>query len=297
MEKLFLISFSLISTICYGQSKAVVIDQNTKEPISYVNIWIEDKSIGTSSKLKGEFELSIDSSEIIVFSAIGYKTKRVQSDSIKEIIELESSITKLKEVVVNPKQNNLELIIGSVKKSKIDASFGVETEPWIIARYFPYQEIYKQTPYLNRVKLISRSIIKEAKFNLRFYSVNENGEPGNYLCHENIIGVAKKGKRVTEIDLSDLNIGFPEEGFFIAVEWLIIDENRHEFEYTMEGSNKKYQGVSYEPVIGAVATETDQNSWVYRRGKWDKGWKNEGSIPARYNIKYLLMAIELRLTN
>ena len=139
--------------------------------------------------------------------------------------------------------------------------------------------------------------MKNSKFNVRLYGVNKNGEPENYIYNQNIIGIAKKGKNTTEIDLSKLNIEFPKNGFFIAIEWLIIKENKYEYKYTMDGSRKKLNGTSYEPSIGTVPAETDENSWIFNQGKWRKVFRNNSVGLKRYKDKYGLLAIELTLTN
>ena len=64
----------------------------------------------------------------------------------------------------------------------------------------------------------------------------------------------------------------------------------------MEGSKKKLKGISYEPSIGTLPTETDENTWIFNKGKWQKIWKNKGSLK-RYKGKYNLIAVELTLTN
>jgi hypothetical protein len=60
MRKLLLITFALISNYSFSQLRSVVIDKETKEAIPYVNIWIEDENIGTTSNQQGEFEINID---------------------------------------------------------------------------------------------------------------------------------------------------------------------------------------------------------------------------------------------
>jgi len=274
----------------------VIIDSETKEKIPFVNIWVENENIGTTSNEKGEFELEISSTKIILFSAIGFETKKISSDSIKNILELKPMTTELDEVIINSKKLTQELIVGKFKKSKINYYFGCGIKPWITARFFKYKEKYDKTPFLKKIRLLTRSDVKNSKFNIRLYSVNENGEPDNYIYDQNIIGIAKKGKKTTEIDVSKLNIKFPENGFFIAIEWLIIEENKYEYKYTMEGSRKKLEGISYEPAIGTVPAETAENSWIFNQGKWKKVWKNVGTIK-KYKEKYSLMAIELTLTN
>ncbi|SFW61241.1 carboxypeptidase-like regulatory domain-containing protein [Cellulophaga fucicola] len=297
MKKLPAIIVLLISNFCFSQLKSVIIDSETKEKIPYVNIWVENENIGTTSNENGEFELEIDDTKIILFSAIGFETKKISSDSIKNILELKPLITELDEIIINSKKSSQELTIGEFKKSKINTYFACGKQPWISAKFFAYNEKYERTPYLKKLRILTNSDVKNSKFNIRLYGVNVNGEPENYIYNENIIGIAKKGKKTTEIDLSELNIEFPNKGFFVAIEWLIIEENKHEYNYTMEGSRKKLIGTSYEPAIGTVPTETNENSWRLNQGKWRKAWKNNNKAMRKYRNKYNQLAIELTLTN
>jgi hypothetical protein len=297
MKKLLALTLLLISNFGYSQIKSIVVDSETKEKLPFVNIWIQNENNGTTSNQNGEFELEIDSQKLILFSAIGYETREIKSDSIKTFVELKPTVTELDEVVLKTKKQSEKQVIGKFKKSKINHYFGTGTKPWITARYFDFNKDYTKTPFLNKIRVLTNSDIKDSKFIVRLYSVGKDGQPENYIYDENIFGIAKKGKKITEIDIADLNIEFPENGFFIAIEWLIIDENKHEYSFTMTESNKKLTGISYEPAFGTVPAETDKNSWIFQKGKWWKMFKNNNGTIKRYKDKYSLLAIELTLTN
>lgn len=297
MKKTLTITILLISNFCFSQLKAVIFNSETKEKVQYVNIWVENENIGTTSNENGEFELKFDGNKTIVFSAIGFETKKIISDSIKNTLDLKPLITQLDEVVINSKKSTEEIIIGKFKKSKINFYFGSGTNPWITARFFEYEESYNKTSFLKKIRVLTNSDVADSKFNIRFYDINENGEPDGYIYDENVIGVAKKGKKVTEIDISDLDIKFPKKGFFIAIEWLIIESNKYEYSYTMKDSKKKIEGISYEPMFGTVPVESDKNSWIFNQGKWKKVMKNKTDALKDYTDKYNLLAIELTLMN
>ena len=297
MEKRIFIIIILIYSFGFSQLKSVVIDSITKEKIPYVNIWVENEDIGATSDEEGKFELKVYTPKNIVFSAIGFKTRIIKSDQIKDLVQLYPQLTDLKEVVIKVRKLTREFTIGKFKKSKINSYFGCGTKPWMTARFFNYKKDYKNTPFINNITLLTNSDVKNSKFNIRLYDVNDRDEPEGYIYDGNIIGVARKGKRTTEIDISKLNIKFPKKGFFVSVEWLIIEANRHESTYTTEGSKKKHIRVSYEPAIGLVPADTSENSWRYSQGKWKKTHKNNESALRRYRNKYNLLAIELNLTN
>ena len=304
-NRLLIVLALLLSTnLAFGQISGVVVNSETKEPIPYVNIWVEDANIGATSNLSGEFSLpKIAIDQILIFSSIGFETKRLELDSktIQKQVELDPKITELEEVVVLPNQGVLQQVIGSFKKSTIYQSFGCSEKPWIVARFFPYSEHYHQTNFLKSIKFLTKSDVQDAKFNVRLYTVNEQGEPGNYLFDKNIFGIAKKGSKITIVNLSTMQIEFPKSGFFIAIEWLIIEPNKYEFKYTMEGSKRKYDGISFEPSFGTIPSKTAENSWIYSKGKWRKVWKNENQLnhtfSSNYDGKYDLIAIELTLSN
>jgi len=297
MKKLVIITVFLISNFSFSQLKAVVIDKGTKEGIPFVNIWVAGENSGTTSNEKGEFNLHVNHSKIIIFSAIGFETRRIAFELVKERVELKPMITELDEVVITSKKQLKSAVIGKFKKSRINHYFACGTTPWISARHYEYKEGYKETPFLEKIKIVTKSKIRDAKFNIRLYRVNENGAPGNYLYGKNIIGIAKKGKKRTEIDVSELNIEFPKTGFFIAFEWLIIEDNKYEFNYTINGAKKKHKGIRYAPRIGLVPVEADTNSWIFIQGNWRKAWKNNNDNSKRYKGKYNLLAIELTLIN
>ncbi|MCB0577089.1 MAG: carboxypeptidase-like regulatory domain-containing protein [Saprospiraceae bacterium] len=291
------LTFLLSGSCAFAQKKATIINHETREYVSYVNIWVENENTGTTSNESGEFELNIDGPKNLLFSAIGYESAKINADSINEFVELKPLPIELSEVVVEAKRKTQALIIGKFKKSIINEYFGCDATPWIVARYFEYKEAYSKTPFLSHIKVLTDSDVKDAKFNVRLYGMNEKGEPEGYIYVENIIGVAKKGNRITEIDISDLGIKFPENGFFIAFEWLIIESNKYEFESTMPGSKKKHNLITYEPSFGSVPSDAEANSWIFTHGKWTRTSKNNKAANNRYRNKYNLIAIELTLTN
>ncbi len=291
---LFLVVFFVAQTV-FCQVKSVLTDNKTNEKISYVNIWVENENIGTTSNESGEFELNVlDTNKIIVFSAIGYTTRKMKAGDIKSVVELVPYATVLQEVFIHPRKGTKEFVIERFKKSETNHSFVGGLTPWMVAKYFAYEDDYKATPYLKRIKILTNSRINNATFNIRLYSVDAHGDPEEYLYDKNIIGTAKKGKTITEIDLSPFNIQFPENGFFIAFEWLIIESNRHEVTLTKPGSKEKFKGLRYEPGISTFKGNEEKNSWTYTKGKWNK-W----DIPSlkENEYKYRFLAIELTLTN
>jgi len=148
MKNILLITLILFSKIAFTQISGVIINANTKEKIPFVNIWVENEMTGTTSNEKGYFILDVDRTKTIIFSAIGFEKLAIKGNNIKNIVFLKPKIIELPEIIIEPTNQNKELVIGEFKKSKIRDYFGGGTKPWIIARYFPYNSNYSKTKFL-----------------------------------------------------------------------------------------------------------------------------------------------------
>lgn len=187
--------------------------------------------------------------------------------------------------------NELSLINKSI------SSFGCGKIPWIVSKYFLFDSSIKSTPYLSRIRLRTRSNVKNARFNIHVQEADSMGKPGKYLLSENIFGYAKKGTHKTSVDLSPYEVVFPKNGLFIGFEFLVLEENKYEFEYTMLDSNKTFQGVSFEPSILTETSSSRQNCWKYVKGKWEHIWENYDISTQKKNDTYSIPIIELTLNN
>ena len=98
-----------INNYCFSQTqiRGKVIDSRNQEPLTYVNIGIKEKNIGTVSKEDGSFTINIPSElqhDSLTFSIVGYHefVLRIHGlDSDEDvIIQLKEKTTQLKEVVI-----------------------------------------------------------------------------------------------------------------------------------------------------------------------------------------------------
>jgi len=292
MKKILLIIILLTFTqIVSSQTKSIVIHQETKEIIPYVNIWVENKNIGTSSDSNGKFELdNMSPDDFIIFSAIGFQKRKIKSDSIVEKIELKPTINSLPEVHIANLEVERKIEFGEFKKSRINSYFACSTFPWIVAKKIDFKNEFEKTPFLKEITLLTNSDIKDSKFKINVYSKSQDGSPGMPLLNKNIIVEADKGKELTKIDLSDYHLLFPKDGLFIAIEWLIVPENKFEYSFKIQDSKRKQTGISYEPAIGSIKNKVN-DTWIYTKGKW-----REMQGPPNKN-EFQSLAIKVELTN
>lgn len=119
MRLLFALVFICLSTWSWAQQNdneqlvqfsGLVLDGSDEQlyPVPYTNILVKDKNRGTYSDLKGFFSIVVEKGDIIIFSAIGYKTieYKIPSDLKEErysIVQLMTQdVINLPETVIFP---------------------------------------------------------------------------------------------------------------------------------------------------------------------------------------------------
>ncbi len=118
MRSLFFLTLLLLSAQVLSQKptqtiRGVIIDESSNRPLQYVEVGLENTSIGTTSDSLGNFtimEVAIGRYNIIA-SVLGYESvilKEIQVTSAKEVvlnISMKESVSTLDEVVIKPKVN------------------------------------------------------------------------------------------------------------------------------------------------------------------------------------------------
>ena len=282
----FFITFSLSAQI-----KGVVKDSISGQPIPYVNIWVENESVGTTSETDGSFSLDIKEEKVLVFSALGFEIKRASSKN--EIIFLIPKVFELNEVVIERPKFQKEIEIGEkLQKKAIRISDKVGN---LKARYFPFNESFSETRLIKKVKIVTQSQIPNAKFKIRVLSVNSKGFPDADLIEEEIIVTVKKGRNENIINFEKYNLVFPDNGVFIVFETLFLDTNKS---YT-RFANQKSKAITYEPGLSYNLVE-EENSFVFTSKGWYKFPRQPRSQKGDFKIydnKVFEPAINLTLTN
>ena len=286
----FFITFSLSAQI-----RGVVKDSISGEPIPYVNIWVENETIGTTSETDGSFSLDIKEEKILVFSALGYETKRITSKV--QTVVLKPKVMELKEVIVEQPKFKKEIEIGTKpQKNSIRISDQVGN---LKGRYFAFKEEYRQTKFIRNIKIFTNSKITNSKFKLRIFRVGINGLPDSDMLDEDIVITVKKGKSENIINMEAHNFVFPENGIFIVFETLFLNENKEFYKSYNQFTKQNQQSTLYEP--GLVCNLVDEeNTYIFSSKGWYKFPKqtnnNQGTL-TKFNNKVFEPAIVLTLTN
>lgn len=296
---LCLISFSLSAQI-----KGTVVDEAGK-PIPYVNIWVENGTMGTTSEETGYFSLALkDQEQKLIFSALGYEAKTIDVDQAGKVV-LKPSAIKLEEVVVkkNPLKQKKE--IGYYEAS----GFRYHMANFVDAVYFNIsEEEREQYPFIKDFKFKTLSSNQNALIRIYFVAPNEDGSPGNRILSDEVILEVKKGNTKNTVDLSTKKISIPENGFFIVFERLKIEQNKRYEEYTFKDSNGNKttsKGLLYEPEIPLVPVELAVGWHKQFNDRWEKTSKTilqnpnsfENILMRKYHNKYLVPAVSVTLSN
>ena len=301
-EKRLIWIFLIVSQFALSQIKGVVKDSISGQPIPYVNIWVENETIGTTSEENGSFSLDIKEEKVLVFSALGYESKKLSSKN--EIILLKPKVFELKEVVIEQPKFKKEIEIGNYESSGFRISIGNINSAIL---FKPNDEMLAH-PYLKKVIFLTKSDIDKAKIRIKILRVDVHNSPGESLLDEEIIVIVNKGKNKNSIDLSSYNFIIPKEGFFISFEKLLIEENKFYSEYTYKdklGKKITRKSMSIEPELCFVPEENDIVWYSTINGNWIKSKKQilqnpksyENLLMRKYHDKYLAPSLKLILTN
>lgn len=289
-EKRFWLLFLLIGFSAVSQIKGVVVDESGK-PISYVNIWVENENIGTTSEENGTFSINATENKNLIFSALGYDKKTVKASEAQKVV-LNVDAVKIEEVVVANKLETKEIEIGKVKNETYQA---FDNGPRIDAKFFPYFVKYKKTKYIKKVTVFTDSEIEDATFKIHFYSVDANGYPGDEILSKDFLVSVKKGVKKTFFDLSDLNLRMPKTGIFVGYEKLIIEKNKLEKTVADLNTNETKIQKTYYPFMLYNYVQRDF-IYTFFGGKWNKQTKEDVNNPSLKMMVYE-PSINLILTN
>lgn len=274
----------------YCQVSGNIQDAHSSESIPYANISVYNSDDGTSSKKDGSFQLpNAGYGDTIVISAVGYMKTFHRLEKGTSIVFLTPKRYQIPEVEL-AYSGTLDIrVIEPFKKKSVAAYFGCYLSPTMHGRVFNYKSEYSKTPFIKDIRVLTKSKIEGAKFNLRIMNVSYSGAPEENLLIENLIIEVPKGKNKSYIDISRHKIQFPLSGVCIVFEWLSIDENIY---YSKRKSSDS--GISkmsrIEPKIALVESNEESSSWNYSGGIWHK-YSEIGGPMSKFDL-----ALEIVLT-
>lgn len=255
----------LISVNLIAQTKGVVKDSLTGNPISYVSIWVENENIGTTSEENGEFAITIsDKNKNLIFSALGFKKKTMKASEANEV-SLVPTALDLPEVMISNRKDKKQMEIG--RRRGVAEAF--DNGPRMDAKFFPFLPEYKKTRWIKSAAVFTDSRIDEATIKLHLYEIDQNGFPGEEMLTKDLIVPIKRGISKTEVDLTDFNLEMPKNGIFVVVEKLLIEKNKLKKTIKDQNTNTTKIQVTYSPLVLYNSVEKEF-LFSFSGGKWHK---------------------------
>jgi hypothetical protein len=265
----------------------IVKDSLTGQPIPYVNIWVENENVATTSEEDGTFSIVVNKDKNLIFSALGYEKKTLKATQVAKVF-LNPKAFDLEEVVISNSIGTKQNVIGLTENTVAQA---FDNGPRIDVKYFPYTTAYKKTPYLKRVTVYTDSRIEDATVKIHLYKVDDKGFPGDELLQKPLIVMVKNGTKINKIDLSDFGLVMPKNGLFVGFEKLMIEKNKKEKTVINPMTKEAQIQRTYYPLMLYNYVERDF-LFTFSGGKWSK--QTDASSG---KIKVYEPAIHLTLTN
>lgn len=255
----------LIAFQIQAQQVSGVVVNAEQEPIPYVNIWNMDSSAGATTDDNGCFSIPFaEEGEEISLWASGYERQ------FKEITASDTIVLQKIQKEVNPDElivypeKTLHHTIGEAHFENF--YFNPGNLPWIFARYFPNEKEIRHVQYIDKAIVYTKSMVAEGTFKLRLLVPDENGCPGDDLLSEPIIVPIKRGNKKNKIELLHHNLKMPEEGVFVAIEWILTENNQARLN-TFVKKTTLFEDYRYAPDMVNNHVEKS-NSYRYMHGYW-----------------------------
>ena len=239
--KIFLLSILMFfGMVGYSQTKVVIIDGRTKEPLPYTTIQSISKKEGFITNENGFIILNLSPTDTIHISYVGYKSINYLVGKItNDVIELfKETGSTLPDVVVKkytPIEKPFRLGFQNLKVSYrlkdglIRNKDNIGHEITTLVEFPNENEKYK----ILKVIIPTNKVMKNDPLRLHIYSINDNGEPFEELLLNDVI--VNKGFNLfgnIEVDINNQNIILNSKGVFVGIQKVgIIDKEQTNITY------------------------------------------------------------------
>ena len=271
--RLLFIALFLFSIIPFAQAqkaeiKGVIVDKDTKEPLPFTSIGLKNEQIGALSNEHGQFIVPAPTQNMadsLVVVALGYARRAVlvkRGVNIASLtIELPKRAVALANVTVRAgKIKNL----GLGAKSDNPGEGMIQGLPGSQYAFFVKNDKKKRLGNVRTVSFyIGENGFPREPFRVRLYKADGNyNAPNTDLLTENVVVSAPQGGQWYTVDLTPYNIIAPEEGFFVAMEWVVSGDK-------FFATNFMDDYTPYGQIMCPTYEFKESRTWNYTMGK---GW-------------------------
>ncbi|WP_046244017.1 carboxypeptidase-like regulatory domain-containing protein [Hymenobacter terrenus] len=271
--RLLLIALFFAAAVTSGwsqqfQVKGVIIDKDTKEPLPFSSIGLKNEQVGALSNEHGQFVVPAPSKnpdDSLVIIALGYARRAVYVKRDVNVpnltIEVPKRVVQLGNVVVKAgKVKNL----GLGARSDNPGEGMIQGLPGSQYAFFVKNDKNKRLGNVRTVSFyIGENGFPREPFRVRLYKADGNyNAPNTDLLTENVVVSAPQGGQWYTVDLTPYNIAAPEEGFFVAMEWVVSGDK-------FFTTNFMDDYTPYGQIMRPTFEFKESRTWNYSMGK---GW-------------------------
>lgn len=274
-----LLLLSLPSGLCAQQAvSGVVVGAASGRPVPFAVVEIRARHVGVQATEQGTFRLdlpaALNATDSLQVSSLGF-TPQVLAVPVASPwrLVLQPAAVALPEAVVRattaapmrlgPAEDGNKFGFGGGAKLGAENSTG-----WQVARYFAGA----QPGFIQAVRFYVKpnpncsQVAVRTPFRVRVYAADgPGGTPGTDLLTASLLSAATK-KGWHEVDLTNLQLRTPPDGFFVAMEWLYTKPD-FGCEYSHTNVNKeKINSRSYGQSLGGYLNTEPQAAWYRSAG-------------------------------
>ena len=246
-----------------------IIDKTSKEPLPFTSVSLRSEQTGALSNEFGVFQLPAptkNDTDSLVVMALGYEHLAIVvhrgKDQSNLVVELARRAVALQNVTVKGgKLKNLALGANANRPGE-----GLlQGQPGSQCAFFVKNDKNKRLGNIRTVSFyIGENGFPREPFRVRIYKPDGNySAPNTDILTENVVVSAPAGGQWYTVDLAPYNVQAPEEGFFVAMEWIVSGDKFF---------NTNFMDDSYTP-YGQIMRPTfefkESRTWNYSIGK---GW-------------------------
>ena len=260
----------LLPALSWAQENRItgrVVDAKTKDPVPFASISLREEGTGALTNEYGYFQLAgleKTSQDSLIVMTLGYDRaaifiKRGSTEDL--IVELNKRFIELSDVKVTAgKVKNLEL--GSNSNNPGEGM--IQGLPGSQYAFFVKNEKKKRLGNVRTVSFyIGENGFPREPFRVRLYKADGNyNAPNTDLLTENVVVSAPQGGQWYTVDLTPYNIIAPEEGFFVAMEWVVSGDK-------FFTTNFMDDYTPYGQIMRPTYEFKESRTWNYTLGK---GW-------------------------
>ncbi|MCB2378799.1 carboxypeptidase-like regulatory domain-containing protein [Hymenobacter sp. BT635] len=245
-----------------------IVDQKTKEPIPFASIGLKEEQSGALTNEYGFFQMPMpekNAQDSLVVLALGYFRKAIlikKGTNVQDlIIEVPKRVIELSEVKVQGGKIK-DLSLGS--KGSTPGEGMIQGLPGQQYAFFVKNDKSKKLGNVRSVSFyIGENGFPREPFRVRLYKADGNyNSPNTDILTDNVVVSAPKGGEWYTIDLTQYNVPAPEEGFFVAMEWIVSGDKF----YT---TNFMETYTPYGQIMRPTFEFKESRTWTYSIGK---GW-------------------------